>query len=199
MTTKALAQESELVLAQFHVSINEGALQNVREASIVDQVTRAHGKSASERLAWIRKHSPCSSGARVSRGMASKGNEGNMRCAIGNSEWSRQIKPSCEKPEALNVTKEWWDKVNKEKCLQVFHLTQALVEGRVKDKPCKTVDGREPETWGGDMDRARALRLGMVEHECVGVLNGGFSWPAHAVATRAKAVPAYLASAHRVR
>lgn len=157
-----------LVLALFRVAINEGALANAREVSLIWQVTTAHGHGAGERLAWLRRHSPQALGLRI-QDLRQPG----MRGAAGNAAWASHLVLTCEKPEALEVTQAWWNRARKDQCLIVAHLAEALVMGRVHDEPCEG----HPTTWGGLMDHARAVRLGMVQHRCVGVLNEGWSWP----------------------
>jgi hypothetical protein len=162
------AATAALVLAVFRVACNEGALVNLREVSIVYQVTQSHGRSSGERLAWLRRHSPRSCCARRDEGLGPSASR-----AKGNQTWTSQLLPSCEKPEALDVSKAWWEARRRASCFAVYHLAEALVTARIEDKPC---DGA-PTTWAAPWYRARPLAQGMIEHHCEGVLNRAWSWP----------------------
>lgn len=142
-----------LVLAVAHVSVNEGALQRLRETALIWQVTEGHGATNEKRLEFLRKHSPRALGLKPCGG-------------IGNCDWSHQLTRAGTLPAALAVTgtrADWWAIARQGRWEAVLAATEAMVRGADYVRPCKTT----PETWGSPrIDGAYAKAHGLCRLHC---------------------------------
>lgn len=157
-TTRALA----LSLAK--VCANESSLFGGRPAdcALIWQTVRRRGETNAERLAWLRAHSSC-----VLTDRSLQDDEQRTNC-----RWTRGLTDSDAQPEGWPEHWSWeraavrWD--------QMRRLCASLVAGQRPHGgwPCE----RDPDTWGGRMDAARALRAGMRPVDCEGTLNTGYQF-----------------------
>jgi len=139
--------ERALALAIAKVGVNEASLIRVTPADValVHQTAATHGDTPHARLAWLRAHSNCVLSDR----------EMSETEAAGNCPWSRGLRDDDTRPEAWPSTLSW--PRFRERWRQVRTLALALVLGTRSIEPCP----EPPWTWGGPMDRARALERGM--------------------------------------
>jgi hypothetical protein len=138
------------------VAAHEGALSNARDTALVYQATLAHGSTDAQRLRWLRAHSPRALGL--------------APCARGNCLWSPNLTASDDAPAGLGMPAGWWERARAPQWRAVREYAQALVSERAKERPCR----EQPTTWGGAVDHARALRLGMRPCHCLGTSNEGW-------------------------
>jgi hypothetical protein len=159
-------ETAELALAVAKVAVNEASLAAIRpaEVALVWQVTEARADSPRGRLRWLRAHSSCVLGDRAL----------SVAELRGNCVWTRGLRDDEHEPEGWPHALSWAR--HAPRWAQVRELARRLVDGEERFRPCVG----EPFTWGGEMDRARALRLGLVALECrdadgTPTLNTGFA------------------------
>lgn len=161
---RANSLERALVSSVARVSADEGALQNPREVSLVWQVVEGHGKTTWARLTFLRRHSPHVLGLKP--------------CGrLLNCYWARQLDWSGDEPPAMlgqGVAPDFWRVVTWPCWHTIQHMADALVHGRVHDRPCS----RTPTTWGSRTSRrdlAYAHAHGLCALGCANTLNDGFA------------------------
>lgn len=147
-----IAAMDELVLAVAKVAANEASLARIRpaELALIWQVTEARAETAEERLAWLRRHSSC---VLTDRPLSER--ERRSNCI-----WSRGLNRDGKRPMGWPEHLSWARYAPR--WAQVLELSRRLVSGEESMRPCP---GR-PFTWGGPMDRARAIERGLVPLGC---------------------------------
>lgn len=156
--------QAALALALAQVCANESALNDSRpgDCALIFQATRRHGATASERLAWLRRHSSCVLGTR----------ERTAREMRGNCAWSRNLTASDAEPEGWPSRWSW--ERHAPRWARMRRYCAMLVAGWRPSGgwPC----AEDPDTWGGTMDHTRARARGMRPVVCVGTVNEGYRY-----------------------
>lgn len=156
--------DMRLALALAKLCVNEAGLSHVspEDCAMLWQVIEGHGDTTEERLRWVRRHSRCVTG---------RERPSEARRSVGNCRWTRNLKWASDEPAGW--PENWpgfdyysgrWD--------QVRRLAIRLVLGVETMRPCEET----PDTWGGRMDRPRALRLGFNPIRCQGTRNDGYTY-----------------------
>lgn len=157
--------EAALGLAVAKVCANEASLRQSRPAdcALIYQATRRHGDTAKEQLEWLVGHSSCVLGEE-----APPASE--MR---GNCPWTRQLTRGDARPDAWEDEASW--PRHAERWLAMLSFCERLASGHRPQGgwPCP----RNPDTWGGGMDMARAERNGYTLVVCRGTANTGWMYP----------------------
>ena len=157
----------ELALAVAKVGVNEAGWRMPADVALIYQTTRGRDRrprTTAERLEWLTRHSSCVLTDRPLR-------EGEERT---NCIWTRFLSDSDAEPENFPEIAVWQNYVRRWQQVRTF--ARQLVEGRSRMRPCSET----PYSWGGPMDHARALRLGMRPLNCrdprtgTPTLNDGF-------------------------
>ena len=153
-TSRGAEVHTDLGLQVAKVAVNEGAFKYRVTVALVWQVVRENGGKTIESMSeFLSRHSP-----RVN---------GRKPCKVGNCFWTPNLDRSDAQPLGLDfpndVKRNYWPK----KVLRYWKDTLAysdwLVRGMRKDHdPCQV----KPTTWGGPMDRTRAIREGMFPITC---------------------------------
>ena len=155
--------EAVLGLAVAKVCSNEASLRVARPAdcALIYQAVRRHGNTAAEQLAWLTDHSSCVLGEEEPSEMR------------GNCAWTRQLTRSSRRPPAWENAATWADHVPRWAAMLVF--VDRMIAGHTPRGgwPCE----QDPDTWGGHMDVARAVRLGYTQVACRGTANTGWMYP----------------------
>ncbi len=165
--SRSQTAQRDLALAVAKVAANEASLTELRpaEVALIWQVTEARADSSADRLRWLRAHSSCVLTDRPLRDSE----------LGGNCRWSRNLSDSDVEPANWPTSVPWSRYV--ERWRQVRGLARRLVDGHGGMRPCPGT----PLTWGGPMDRARALERGLVPLGCrdprtgIPTLNEGFA------------------------
>lgn len=148
---------AQLRLAVAQVTANEAGFRSLRDADLIWQAT-ARFRTDEAKLAWLRSHS-----CRV------LGQEYCLRprpCPEGrNCQWAQHLTWSDEPP--LNWPADTVFPAHSWRRLREH--VQELVRGRGVRACAGT-----PVTWGGEMDEARAARLGYVALDCGATRNTGY-------------------------
>lgn len=145
--------DAELALAVAKVAANEASLSAIRpaEVALIYQCAEARASTNSARLAWLRRHSSC---VLTDRAMTAEETRGNC-------PWARALEDDDAEPDAWPEHISW--PRHARRWAQVRELARRLVDGRERFRPC----AGEPFTWGGEMDRERAIERGLVPLRCV--------------------------------
>jgi hypothetical protein len=148
---------AELAELLARTSAHEGALKNERDLDLVWQVVEGSGATTEKRLEFLRLHSPQVAGRRPCR----------ENC------WALEINGKTLPANVAAGDVAYWTKI----VMPIYRTLAAratkLVRGMPYDRPCEG----NPSTWGGKMDRERALKEGLVLLHCEGTLNDGYAWP----------------------
>lgn len=164
------SQKPDLALQIARVSVNEGALRYRVTTALVWQVVRENGgKTVAKMSEFLAKHSP-----RVA---------GNKPCHIGNCFWTPYLMRTDAKPFGLKLKDDYWTKSVLPFWRDALAYADWLVAGKhTADDPCAV----KPQTWGGPMDRARAIKTGLYPIGCRSMdacttasCNDGFTMKAH--------------------
>lgn len=140
----------DLALQIARVSANEGALRYRVTTALVWQVVRENGgKTASKMSAFLTKHSPRVAGIR--------------KCRIGNCFWTPNLSRNDAKPRGLVLKDDYWSVRVLPFWKDALAYADWLVSGRREtEDPCDV----QPQTWGGPMDRAGAIKRGLYPIGC---------------------------------
>ena len=155
------ATEATLGLAIAKVCANESGFDSPADCDLIWQATRngatppRDGRVLRAQLAWLRAHSRRVLGTR--------------RCLRGNCLWSRHLRRSSRAPEGWPASARW----RPEAWAAMLAQADAMVAGTRSVQAC---EGR-PITWGGSMDRAGAIRRGLVPLACTQTRNVGYASP----------------------
>jgi len=143
----------ELAVAVAKVAVNEASLQVLRpaEVALIYQCAETRATTVETRLSWLRAHSSC---VLTSRPLTEREEGSNCR-------WTRHLEDSDAEPENWPEALEW-EGAYQRRWGQIREFAYRLVLGHERMRPC---DGR-PFSWGGPMDHARALRLGLRPLNC---------------------------------
>lgn len=148
---------AELADLLARTSAHEGALQNKRDLDLIWQVVEGSGSTTKKRLEFLRLHSPQVAGRRPCR----------ENC------WALEINGKTLPASVAAGDVAYWQKI----VMPIYRALAAraakLVRGMPYDPPCS----KTPQTWGGPMDRERALKDGLVPLNCAGTLNDGYVRP----------------------
>lgn len=140
----------DLALQIARVSANEGALRYRVTTALVWQVVRQNGGNTLSKMAsFLRRHSPRVHGQRV--------------CRIGNCFWTPNLGRNDNKPAGLVLRNDFWHIRILPFWRDALSYADWLVSGQRKsDDPCSV----QPQTWGGPMDRAGAIKRGLYPIGC---------------------------------
>ena len=144
--------QAELGLAIAKVCANEAGFTSPADCDMIWQVVETHHSTGRRQLAWLRAHSRRVLGTRTCR---------------GNCVWSRNLTRHPQKPAGWPVTARW----RPDAWQTLLAQADALVAGQRDARPCSG----EPVTWGGAMDRAGAIRRGLIPLTCEGTRNQGYA------------------------
>lgn len=165
----ASAQEApdvvgELTISMARICVNESGFRRPADCAMIWQVARRRGGPTMEgRLAWLRAHSSCVLSDRPMTAFEAR----------GNCRWTRHLDDSDAQPAGWPTAVPW------ERYVAPWRRIREVIRGWVLGGrprhgwPCE----RDPDTWGGSMDRARAEALGLVPVECTGTVNQGYRFP----------------------
>lgn len=147
--TSALTGDTyALYMATARMCANE-AFGHRADCLLIWQTVRKHGRTPTERLAWLTRHSSCV--LRPEDPPAS-------RRRVGNCRWVRHLQDSDVVP-ALGWPTNWrWEGSNRMTWERTRTLVRELVVGRRPRGgwPCR----RDPDTWAGRVtDAARILEM----------------------------------------
>lgn len=148
----------QLALALAKVCVNEAGFNSPADCALVYQVTTAHGRSDSDRLNWLRRHSQC----------VLRDNPPEADRARGNCSWTWHLQDNNERPANFPASEDWTAYIPRWQ--RVRALAYRLVSGVVVRRPCR----ERVVTWGGPMDTAGARRRGLEPVVCGSALNYGF-------------------------
>jgi hypothetical protein len=148
--------ERELALAVAKVCVNEASWNSPADCALIWQIVEGRGRTTATRLSWLRRHSH-----RVLDGTCNEDYQ-TMNCW-----WSQHLTWSDAAP--ANFPHEWSEAYIR-RWRRVRRMAWGLVVGTITRRPCAI----RPRTWGGRMDRARALRNGLIPIECEGTWNDGY-------------------------
>jgi hypothetical protein len=157
--------DAELALAMARVTANEASLgARVVDAALTWQVTRSHGDTSEERLAWLRQHSSCVLGDQPLT----------RRQRRTNCVWTRNLADSDAQPEGWRDRYGPWD-AHAPRWARLRRQMRIFVAGRSHIRmPCRET----PWTWGSrSLDMDHALAIGLRPLGCVGPVNEGFGLP----------------------
>lgn len=144
--------EIDLGLRIARVAANEGALVHRSEAALVWQTARemGGGRSKSKIADWLMLHSP-----RVHQ----------LRpCYSGNCLWTPYLSRSGAQPFGLTILAEVWGARVRSIWMDLLAYSDWLVAGfKSQDDPCRL----QPRTWGGPMDREKAIKRGLYPIGCM--------------------------------
>jgi hypothetical protein len=145
--------DADLSLAVAMVAFNE-APGYPADLVLVWQVTRSHGDTSAERLAWLRRHSDC---VLTDRPMTAH------EMVAGNCRWARHLTDSDDQPEGWPAHWRWSSWVVR--WGQTRDHARRFVAGELPRRgwPCS----QTPITWGSDDDALTAAARGLAIITCV--------------------------------
>lgn len=139
---------ADLKLALAKVAVNEAGFSSLPDVALIYAAAGSMGRSHQTRLNWLRRHS-----RRVL---------GDRECLRGNCRWTRSLEWNDMMPVG-------WDPVRDgrwvpQRWARARRWAHGIVEGTLEVQACP--GDEPPQTWGGRMDHARALRHGLSPLGC---------------------------------
>lgn len=158
---------TDLGLMVARTAANEGAFKYRSTTPLVWQVVRVNGgKNNDTRADFLSRHSPKANGFKP--------------CFVSNCLWSPQLNRAGVQPLGLDIRADIWAIKVQPLWLDTLQHADWLVRTlTMSEDPCPI----EPRTWGGPMDRDKAIKRGLYPIGCYGgagcthgLCNDGFTW-----------------------
>lgn len=161
-----------LALAVARTAANESGFSSPNDVALIYETTRQHGTTDRARLAWLRRHSPCTNGGDCNHdGTVDERDTVHADTRRQNARWSRHLTDGDERPRGYPPRMAW--RPNAWRAVREFALR--LV---VADRPTHVCGGVRVVTWGSHADFASGRFAAHVEaHDC-GAANLGGTWRA---------------------
>lgn len=142
-------RQRELAVVLARVAFNE-ALDSEADLELIAQITLSRGETAAERLAWLRRHSPCVTG-RLSQEEAYQ--------RPGNCAWTRNLRPDGRLPRGFTAPSGVWRQLRPR---WLAHLERAI--DYVRAPQTADICPVTPHSWDGkrygrDRIEARGFRI----------------------------------------